>query len=200
MSNARASILFLLLAVFQLAQPVGVQAADPKPEEYKLQYHLIWGTNSEKPEDPRLKELDENLRSKIGKFKWNNYWEVSRKTFVVPASKTNHVVVSKLCELEVRHLDGQNFEVKLFGEKKLVAHRMKESLAAGRALVLAGDDKNDSAWFVVLVLTPSSMTKAPRSPVETGKTNKSSPESGKTNKPVVDAGRGIKAVADDGQK
>jgi hypothetical protein len=200
MSKARASILFLFLAALQLVQPVALRAADAKPEEYKLQYHLIWGTNGEKPEDPRLKDLDPFLRSTIGKFKWNNYWEVSRKIFTVQAGKTNHVVVSRLCELDVRHLDGQNFEIKLFGEKKLVAHRMKESFASGKALVLAGDDKNDSAWFVVIVAVPTSTTKAPRAPVEAGKTNKSGSEGTKTNKPVVNAPKSEKPAADSGSK
>src|SRR5262249_25620451 len=151
---------------------------DPKPVQYRLESHLLWATDAEKPDDPRLKDLSDQLRNKLAKgIKWKNIWEVGdKRMFWVAAGATNKVRISPLCEIEFHHLDKENFEIKMFGEKKPVPviHKMRESFADGRALVLAGDDKNDSAWFVVLMLAPTSTTSAPKAPknaVEAARTN-----------------------------
>jgi hypothetical protein len=171
------------------------EAADPKPVQYRFESHLIWATDADKPEDPRLRELSENLQGKLKYVKWKNIWEVGDKRMLwVAAGATNKVRISPLCEIEIHHLDKENFEIKLFGEKKPVPviHKMRESFAEGRTLVLSGDDKNNSAWFVVLMLAPTSTTSVPKAPknnVEAARTNRPPTNEGKTNKP---AGEGSK--------
>jgi len=150
----RAACAYLLVWLVIAASFFGVAGAAETPGELKVQIRLIWGTNEAKPDDPKLKELEGPCKGWMQKFKWKNYWEVDRKTVSLPPGQSKKVPVSKLCEVELKHLDKQNFEVKLFGEKKLVDHRMRESLANGRPLIIAGDDKNDSAWFVVITLSP----------------------------------------------
>jgi len=140
----------LRIVFFSTVTPLLFSTPTLAANEFGLHIHLICGTNGEKPDDPKLKDVEPNIRNFLQKFKWKNYWEVSRHMVPIAPTKSRRVVVSKHCEVEIVHLDKQNFEVKLYGEKKLVAHRMKESLAGGRPLVIAGDDKNESAWFVVI--------------------------------------------------
>jgi len=64
-------------------------------------------------------------------------------------SSKKRVRMSEKCEIEVENLGDSTVEVKLFGEGKMVV-RKKQALPTGELLVLAGEDKNDTAWFVVL--------------------------------------------------
>jgi hypothetical protein len=139
-----------LRIVFLASAPLLIATSAFAANEFGLQIHLIWGTDGDKPDNPNLKDVEPGIRKYLQKFKWKNYWEVSRHAAAIAPSKSKRVVVSKHCEVEIAHLEKQLFEVKLYGEKKLVAHRRMESLASGRSLVIAGDDKNESAWFVVI--------------------------------------------------
>ena len=53
------------------------------------------------------------------------------------------------CEIEVQNLGNSSIEVKLYGKGKL-AVRKTQKISPSELLVLAGDDKDDTAWFVVL--------------------------------------------------
>ena len=120
------------------------------PVETRVQAVLVWGTNESKPAGKNLKELDIKLREKLANiFKWHNYFEVNRQTVGVLASKPQIVKLSDECSVEVRTLPENQAEVKLIGRGKTLVTR-RHSLAKPDALVLAGDDKNNTAWFVVL--------------------------------------------------
>ncbi len=121
--------------------------------DLSLSAQLIWGTNNEKPDDPKLKEITREVGEKLrGVFKWKNYFEVSRQNFKVNSSATRKVKMSEQCEIEVQNLGGSAVEVKLFGKGKLVVKK-RQVFKPGELLVLAGDDKNDTAWFVVLTMS-----------------------------------------------
>lgn len=115
-----------------------------------MQAELIWGTNGDKPNDPRLKEIDPKTAKKLaGIFKWKNYFEVGRTNFTVAVGATRKVTMSPKCDVKVQNLGGSKVEVELIGEgKKLVQKR--QAIKAGELVVLAGPDKNDTAWFVIL--------------------------------------------------
>ena len=118
--------------------------------DLELQAQLVWGTNNDKPDDPKLKDVDPKVREKLrGVFKWKNYFEVNRQSFTVTAAGPKKVKMSDLCQLEVQSLGNSSVELKLFGQGKMVV-RKTQKIKAGELLVLAGDDKNDTAWFVVL--------------------------------------------------
>lgn len=120
--------------------------------DLNLQAQLVWGTNKDKPDDPKLKDVDAQVRDKLrGVFKWKNYFEVNRQKFLVTAAAPKRVKMSDLCEIEVHNLGNSVVEVKLFGEGKMVV-RKTQRIKAGELLVLAGDDKDDTAWFVVVSL------------------------------------------------
>lgn len=120
------------------------------PVETRVQAVLVWGTDEAKPAGKALKEVDAKLREKLGKiFKWQNYFEVSRKAAGVTASKPQTVKLSEECSVDIKILPENMAEVKLIGKGKTIVTR-RHSLAKPDALVLAGDDKNNTAWFVVL--------------------------------------------------
>lgn len=117
-----------------------------------LEAQLVWGTNNEKPNDPKLKELDSQMTRKLrGVFKWKNYFEVNRQSLTVAPSATKKVKMSDQCQIEVQYLGNSSVEVKLYGKGKHVVTK-RQLIKPGELLVLAGDDKNDTAWFVVLSL------------------------------------------------
>jgi len=123
------------------------------PADLNLQAQLVWGTNNEKPDDPKLKDVDPQVKDKLrGVFKWKNYFEVNRKNFTVAASGVKKVKMSDLCEIEVQNLGSSSIEVKLYGNGRMVV-RKTQKIKPNELLVLAGDDKNDTAWFIVLSQT-----------------------------------------------
>jgi len=118
--------------------------------DLNLQAQLVWGTNKEKPDDPKLKEVDAIVAEKLRKvFKWRNYFEVKRQNVTVTPGTPKKVKMSDECEIEVQNLGNSSIEVKLFGKGKL-AVRKTQKISPSELLVLAGDDKDDTAWFVVL--------------------------------------------------
>ncbi|NDD39257.1 MAG: hypothetical protein EB082_12760 [Verrucomicrobia bacterium] len=111
---------------------------------------LIWGTDESKPTGKSLKEVDTKLREKLGKiFKWQNYFEVSRQNSGALPGKSQVIKLSEDCSVDIKILPDNTAEVKLMGKGKAIVTR-RHSLTKPDALVLAGDDKNNTAWFVVL--------------------------------------------------
>jgi len=122
-------------------------AAEPK--EQKLQAKLIWGTDEAKPNDPKIKPVDSKLKENFtGIFKWKYYFEVNQKHFSVAPEVVEKVKISDKCDIEVRNEGHGMFEVRLYGEGK--CQRKVRQAIPPNGLVIAGDDKNSTAWFVVL--------------------------------------------------
>lgn len=65
----------------------------------------------------------------------------------IPEGKTVPVPLSNVCKVDVKYLGGSRIEVKLYGHGKLVT-TATHTLPQNDRLVMAGDDKNDSAWFI----------------------------------------------------
>ena len=120
--------------------------------ESTYQIQLVWGTNGEKPKDKPLKDVDSKLQDKLkGLFKWNNYYEVSSKSVVVPKDTASQKLkLSDKCEVQVQDLGGSRIEIRLFGEGKPVVKRT-QTVIPGELIILGGDSKDDTAWFVVLL-------------------------------------------------
>src|SRR5262245_31008571 len=118
--------------------------------ELKLEAKLIWATNDDKSPDPNHKPVDAATAEKLSKvFKWKNYFVVNRLVKVVPSRGSNRFELSKQCTIEIRELEGPRVEVKLIGEGKEV-HKTTKALSKGEWFTYAGDDKNESAWFVII--------------------------------------------------
>lgn len=140
-SLAICSSLLLVLGILQ-ASAAG---------ETVFQVQLIWGTDGEKPKDKPLKEVDVKFQDKLkGVFKWKNYFEVTRQPLTLPKEGLQKLKLSDKCDLQVQDLGNSRVEVRLFGEGKPVVKKA-QSVAPGEMIILAGDSKNDTAWFVVLL-------------------------------------------------
>jgi len=118
--------------------------------ELKLEAKLIWATNDDKSPDPNHKPVDAATAEKLRKvFKWKSYFVVNRLVKVVPSRGSNRFELSKQCTVEIRELEGPRVEVKLIGDGKEV-HKTTKALSKGEWFTYAGDDKNESAWFVII--------------------------------------------------
>jgi hypothetical protein len=156
-SVSKLALLFSALVV--LLSPGSRNCFAGKPdEELQLQAQLVWGTNEEKNPEQAFKDVEPRLRKNLqGVFKWNHYYEISRTNFSVALNKPKAIPISRKCKIEVKHYGQSNLDVKLYGEGKFVLRKKQTLTPAGR-LVLAGDDKDGTAWFVVLT-TPHPVAK-----------------------------------------
>jgi hypothetical protein len=117
----------------------------------KLEAQLIWGTNEPQPHDSKIKPVEDSLSKKLKEspFKWQNYYEVSRKQISVALNESKKESMSKQCELTVKNLGNDKIEVQLFGKSKLVEKRT-QPLPKGKLLLIGGNAENTTSWFVVL--------------------------------------------------
>ncbi len=118
-------------------------------ENIKVEALLIWGTNAADSPDPKHKPVDAELKKKFHIFKWKNYFVVRHRIVDIKSRSTERIRLSDKCEIDVTELEKDPVEVKLYGEGKLI-NRTVKSLRRGEVLTIAGEDKNDSAWFVVV--------------------------------------------------
>ncbi len=138
--------LFLWLA---LSVALGT-SADALAAELKLDVRLVWGTNDEKSPNPGHKPADAKTTAKLAKaFKWKTYFLVSSHNVDVPDKAAKKVKLSDQSEVEVREVEAGKIEVKVFGKGKLV-RTITEKLSKDGTVVIAGDDKNESAWFILI--------------------------------------------------
>ena len=129
---------------------LGEVHASEKPA-MNLEAILIWGTDGEKPEGKSLKDVDENFTGKFRKiFKWQNYYEVKRTPFTLAKGEPAQTVkLSEKCSVILEFSEKGGMEVELIGEGKSVT-KTRQPMPLNDILVLAGDDKNATAWFVVI--------------------------------------------------
>ena len=140
----RAARCFLALLLF-----VG-STIDTFAANLKLEAKLIWGTDDEKSPNPEHKEVDAVTKEKLRKvFKWKNYFVVNRVVKEVPSRSSNQFKLSPDCTIEIKELEGPKVEVKLIGKGKEV-HKTTLAISKGQSVVYSGDDKNQSAWFVII--------------------------------------------------
>ena len=126
-------------------------AATPAAKELKLEAQLVWGTNEDKSPDPEQKPVTAEVekRLKCLPFKWQHYYEVTRKAFKLAPTSTQRVKLSKDCLIIVKLLENDQVEVTLMGKEEVLG-RIKLELLEGETLVLGGNAQNYPAWFVLV--------------------------------------------------
>ena len=67
----------------------------------------------------------------------------------MPSRSSNQFKLSPDCTIEIKELEGPKVEVKLIGKGKEV-HKTTLTISKGQSVVYSGDDKNQSAWFVII--------------------------------------------------
>jgi hypothetical protein len=118
--------------------------------EIKLEARLIWGTNDDKFNDPHVKPVDAATAEKFRKiFQWKRYFEVHRQVVTIPSRGTKRIEMSKKCVLDITELQGPKVEVVLVGDGKPV-NKTTKNLSKGEWFTIAGDDKDGTAWFVLI--------------------------------------------------
>jgi hypothetical protein len=115
----------------------------------KLEIRLIWGTDAESSPNPKHTLLEAPLAKKLGMFKWKRYFTVNRKEVSLDDQKAQKVRLSQQCEVEVKHLSDHRYEINIYGKGKHV-RKITEKITHQDSLAIAGDAKNDSAWFILI--------------------------------------------------
>lgn len=133
------------ICAFALFVSVGnIRAAD-----IKLEIQLVWGTNAEGSPNANHTPVEPAVAKKLSMFKWKNYFRVSRQEVTVPSRSTKKIALSEKCEIEIKELEGPRIEVNVYGKGKHVK-KITESISKQNSLTIAGDDKNDCAWFIII--------------------------------------------------
>jgi len=135
----------LLLVALLASAAIGAGAS-----ELKLEAKLIWGTNDEKSPRKEHVPVDDATAARLRKvFKWKNYFICNTKTRVIPSRGSNQFKLSDDCTVEITELEGPRVELKVIG-KGVPVHKSIKELRKGDWFVYCGDDKNESAWFVII--------------------------------------------------
>jgi hypothetical protein len=120
---------------------------------------LIWGCDQEKPDAKNITAVSADMEKRLkGIFKWKHYFMITNMTAAIPEKAMHKFVLSDKCEVEVTNKseskpENKSYEAKLYGEKKFLKG-VNQPIKLGEEVVLAGDDKNATAWFVVLSPQP----------------------------------------------
>ena len=110
---------------------------------------LIRGTDREVPEQVTWKPAGPKLSKQLSpKFRWKNYWEVSRLTIPVQAGKVNRTRLNPDREIEIDLRGVKEYEVRLFVKGQLTC-RSKQSMQSGMSIT-GGARENNESWFVVV--------------------------------------------------
>jgi hypothetical protein len=129
---------------------IGVARLSAAESGIRVEAILVWATQVAKTNDASLKDLEPQLTKKLRKaYKWDLYYEVRRKEVTVSGKDVTKIPISEKCLLDIKHLGEHRFEVHLTGKGKPVS-RSVESLANGHLMIVGGDDKNDTAWLIVI--------------------------------------------------
>ena len=113
---------------------------------------LIRATDQDMPQAGGWKAVGPKLSKALcPKFRWKNYWEVSRETIQVKQGLTTRVRLNPDREVEI-HLRGdageQSSEVRLFHKGVLVRKSLQPLHAP--MCIMGGARENEESWFVVI--------------------------------------------------
>lgn len=120
--------------------------------ELKFEVQLIWATNDKKSPNPKHKPVAPEIRKKLDELplKWENYFEVNRKQFVIAKGGRNKSDLSDKCSVEIKDLEGNQVEVTLFDKNGKAVFGRKQPLPQGEILLLSGNAPDKTAWFVAV--------------------------------------------------
>ena len=124
--------------------------ASDKADSINIKACLVVGASKEKK---GAKKVSEPIRKRLSKvFKWRNYYQLSVKQLSIPDDKTKTTKLSKKASIKVSNRKNGKVSVSLFSGSKMLIQK-SQTLRTGSYMVLAGDSKGDSAWFIVISKT-----------------------------------------------
>jgi hypothetical protein len=123
-----------------------------------LEARLVWGANESN--DARYTPVPGDLAAKLhGAFKWDNYFGITNKVHSIPLNQSRDFKMSDRCVLKIKNLGDSRVEVSCIGQGK-VATKGSHTLKTGHWLVLGGNAKDNTAWFICLRPVDSSLADA----------------------------------------
>jgi len=133
---------------FLLAGAILLGALPALAGDLNLEASLIWAPNE--PPAGRYTAADPDLAAKLRmKFRWDHYVEITNQIKSIPLNESRDFRMSAPCVLRIKNLGDSRIEVSCIGKGKVATSGAK-TLQAGQWLVLGGDAKNNTAWFIGL--------------------------------------------------
>ncbi len=143
----------VVLPLLLLGWPLPAQVTElGQGAEQKFEVQLIWATNDQKSPNPKHKPVTPEIRKKLDELplKWEHYFEVNRKQFVMAKGGRNKADLSDKCSVEIKDLEGNQVEVTLFDKTGKAVFGRKQPLPQGEILLLSGNAPDKTAWFVAV--------------------------------------------------
>lgn len=136
-----------LLSVMALMGPLAASSGAGEATTFYAQ--LIRGTDRQMPEHVNWKPAGPKLSKQLSpKFRWNNYWEVSRHTISVQEGRIVRTRLNPEREIEIELRGAREYEVRLFVKGHLTC-KSKQSMQSGMSIT-GGARENNESWFVVV--------------------------------------------------
>jgi hypothetical protein len=133
---------FVALLLFVSSGYVTAQA-DP----ISVQAWLVIGTSKEQKDKM---EVPAAIKKKLARvFKWMHYYQLNSRQLNIVDAGSKSAKLSKSATIKVTNRKNGKIDVSLFSKGKMLVQKT-QSLKPGHHMVLAGNTKTDSAWFIVL--------------------------------------------------
>ena len=136
---------FTVLVALLLLVSGGFVAAQADP--ITVQARLVHGTSKEQK---GKMEVPAAIKKKLARvFKWMHYYQLNSKRLNIADATTKSAKLSKTASIKVTNRKNDQIAVSLYSKGKMLVQKT-QSLKPGQHMVLAGNTKSDSAWFIVL--------------------------------------------------
>ena len=136
---------FTVLVALLLLVSGGFVAAQADP--ITVQARLVHGTSKEQK---GKMEVPATIKKKLARvFKWMHYYQLNSKQLNIADATTKSAKLSKTASIKVTNRKNGKIAVSLYSKGKMLVQKT-QSLKPGQHMVLAGNTKSDSAWFIVL--------------------------------------------------
>jgi hypothetical protein len=123
-------------------------AGAAQDQEITFYVQLLRGTDAEVPPAPEAHRVGPELAHRLHVFKWQNYWEIARRTVVLKPGAKNRLRLTPEREIEIALASPQEMTVSIYTRGQLSRRRQQ---AADTAFYIAGGDHDTTeSWFIVV--------------------------------------------------
>jgi len=110
---------------------------------------LIRGSDQDKPAKSNWRAVGPKLSKQLApKFRWKNYWEVSRQSVDVLPGKSARLGLNGDREIEIAFRGAEETEIRLFNGGKLV-RKSRQALEC-KMIIMGGGSEERESWFIVI--------------------------------------------------
>ena len=137
---------YLLVLLVLLAWPWLAARADNQSVTFYLQ--LICGTDDDQAPAPDARPAGAEVTRRLQAFKWNYYWEISRRAVVVDPGGKTRKRMSARHEVEIALTTPGEMTIRIYADGKL--SRRKTQPSETPFFIAGGDKEEAQAWFIVV--------------------------------------------------